>query len=52
MRISEEYRQFGKKPANVSINEGLLREAKALGINLSAALESALEIEVRARKRV
>lgn len=51
MRISEEYRQFGKKPANVSINEGLLREAKALGINLSAALESALEIEVRARKR-
>ena len=51
MRISEEYREYGKKPANVSINEGLLIEAKAFGINLSAALEAALTVEVRARKR-
>ena len=51
MRIGEEYREYGKKPANVSINEGLLLEAKALGINLSAALEAALTVEVRARKR-
>ena len=41
----------GKRAANVSINQGLLEEAKALDINLSATLERALEEEVRARKR-
>lgn len=51
MRISEEYRQYGKKPANVSINEGLLAAAKKLQINLSATFEKALEAEVRERRR-
>ena len=51
MRISEDYAGYGKRAANVSINQGLLEEAKALDINLSATLEKALEAEVRARMR-
>ena len=51
MRVAEAYVEYGKKPTNVSINEGLLREARALDINLSATLEKALEAEVRARRR-
>lgn len=34
--------QAPKKPANLSINADLLRQAKALDINLSATLEKAL----------
>ena len=51
MRVAETYAGYGKKPTNVSVNEGLLRDARALDINLSATLEKALEAEVRARKR-
>ena len=51
MRISEDYAGYGKRAANVSINQGLLEEAKALDINLSATLEKALDEAVRARKR-
>lgn len=51
MRISEEYAGYGKRPTNVSINQGLLEAAKALDINLSATLENALAEAVRARKR-
>ena len=51
MRVADEYAAYGKRAANVSINEGLLRDAKALDINLSATLERALEQEVRARRR-
>lgn len=51
MRIREDYSGYGKRATNVSINQGLLEEAKALDINLSATLERALEAEVRARKR-
>lgn len=51
MRIHEDYAGYGKRAANVSINQGLLEDAKALDINLSATLERALETEVRARKR-
>ena len=51
MRTREDYAGYGKRAANVSINQGLLEDAKALGINLSATLERALEAEVRARKR-
>lgn len=36
-----------KKACNVSINEDLLRQAKALGINLSQTLEAELEKRVR-----
>ena len=43
MRISEDYAGYGKRAANVSINQGLLEEAKALDINLSATLEKALD---------
>lgn len=52
MRIREDYAGYGKRAANVSINQGLLEEAKALDINLSATLERALTAEVRARKRM
>ena len=51
MRIHEDYAGYGKRAANVSINQGLLDEARALDINLSATLERALEQEVRARRR-
>lgn len=51
MRVADEYLAYGKRAVNVSINEGLLRDAKALDINLSATLERALEQEVRARRR-
>ena len=51
MRIREDYAGYGKRAANVSVNQGLLEEAKALEINLSATLERALEAEVRGRKR-
>jgi len=40
-----------KKPANLSVNSDLLNEAKALKINLSATLESALINEVKAARR-
>ncbi|MFC3714919.1 type II toxin-antitoxin system CcdA family antitoxin [Luteimonas soli] len=51
MRIREDYAGYGKRATNVSVNQGLLEDAKALDINLSATLEKALEAEVRARKR-
>jgi len=51
MGIREDYAGYGKRAANVSVNQGLLEEAKALDINLSATLERALGEEVRARKR-
>lgn len=51
MRIREDYAGYGKRATNVSINQGLLEDARALDINLSATLERALEAEVRARKR-
>lgn len=36
-----------KKASSLSINSDLLRQAKALDINLSATLEAALEVKVR-----
>lgn len=39
-----------KKACNVSINEDLLRQARALGINLSQTLEAELEKRVREAK--
>ena len=40
-----------KKPTNLSINSDLLTKARDLKINLSAALESALEAKVRLSAR-
>ncbi len=51
MRVKEDQGGYAKRAANLSVNAGLLDEAKALDINLSATLERALEAEVRARKR-
>lgn len=51
MRIKDERAAYAKRAANLSINAGLLDEAKALEINLSATFERALEEEVRARQR-
>jgi antitoxin CcdA len=39
-----------KKACNVSVNQDLLRQAKALGINLSQTLEAELEVKVREAK--
>ncbi len=44
-------RNAPKKPTNVSINSDLLTKARVLKINLSAALESALETQVRLSAR-
>lgn len=43
--------QTAKRATNVSINSELLHKAKALNINLSATLESALGDLVKARER-
>ena len=43
--------QSSKRAANVSVNGALLQKAKALKINLSATLESALSEVVKARER-
>ena len=51
MRVKDDRAAYGKRAANLSVNAALLDEARSLGINLSATLESALESEVRARKR-
>ena len=51
MRIREDYAGYGKRAANVSINQGLLEDARSLDINLSATLEKALLEEVRAARR-
>ena len=39
-----------KKPTNLSINSDLLRRAKELDINLSAALEQALTNQLKAKQ--
>ena len=51
MRIKDDRASYAKRAVNLSINAELLDEAKALGINLSATFERALEDAVRARKR-
>jgi antitoxin CcdA len=51
MRLKEDRAGYLKRAANLSVNAGLLDEAKALEINLSATFERALEDAVRARKR-
>jgi antitoxin CcdA len=51
MRVKDDRAGYAKRPANLSINAGLLEEARGLGINLSATMERALEAEVRERKR-
>lgn len=40
-----------KKPTNLSINSDLLKKAKALDINLSAALEQTLAEQVRIKQQ-
>jgi antitoxin CcdA len=39
-----------KKPTNLSINSDLLKKARALDINLSAALEQALTDQLKAKQ--
>ncbi|MEM8837590.1 MAG: type II toxin-antitoxin system CcdA family antitoxin [Pseudomonadota bacterium] len=41
---------MGRKATNLSLDEHLLQEAKALGVNISRAAESGLELAV-AEKR-
>ncbi len=40
-----------KKPTNVSVRADLLAEARALGLNLSRTLETALEQAIREKRR-
>ncbi len=39
-----------KRPTNVSLSDGLLAEAKSLGVNVSRACENGLADEVRQEK--
>ncbi len=41
---------MNKRAANLTVDEELLADAKALGINLSATFETSLRDAVRARK--
>ena len=57
MRMTSAGKSFGlydeaarKRPANLSINSDLLAKARALGVNLSGALEEAL-VDRLARQR-
>ena len=43
--------QAPKRPTNVSINSDLLAKAKGFDINLSATLEHALAVQLRAEQR-
>ena len=43
MRVKEDRAGYAKRSANLSVNAGLLDEARALEINLSATLEKALD---------
>ena len=43
--------QAPKRATNLSINSELLKMARELGINLSAALEQALAEQIRAKQR-
>lgn len=47
MRISGYDTEARKRPTNVSLNEDLLRKARELGINVSAAAEEGLASRVR-----
>ena len=40
-----------RKPTNLGVNEDLLRQARALNINLSATLERALSEQLREKRR-
>lgn len=41
---------MNKRATNLTVDEALLAEAKALGINLSATFEASLRAAVRARQ--
>jgi antitoxin CcdA len=51
MRMSNAQRRLRKSPTNLSVRDDLVRRAKALGLNLSEILETALEAAVRAAER-
>jgi antitoxin CcdA len=42
---------MAKRPTNLSIDAGLLRQARELDINLSATIEAALRELIRRRRR-
>jgi antitoxin CcdA len=43
--------QAPKRPANLSVNEDLLRQARALNINLSAILEESLIHKIQSKQQ-
>jgi antitoxin CcdA len=49
--MAERNRSIPKRATNVSVRSDLLDEARAAGVNLSAALERALGIEIAELKR-
>jgi antitoxin CcdA len=51
LRMSLYDRSAPKRAANVSVNADLLRQAKALGVNLSRTLEKGLEEALREQRR-
>lgn len=51
MRMANAQRRPRKAATNLSVNDALVRRARALGLNLSEILETALEAAVRAAER-
>jgi antitoxin CcdA len=54
MSANQKFASKGKpvrRPANISLNAGILAEAKELGINVSRACEGGLEAEIARVRR-
>lgn len=51
MQASEKVKAH-RKPTNLSLDSELLREAKALGINVSRSAEAGIEAAVRSQKQI
>ena len=51
MHASEKVKTH-RKPTNLSLDNELLREAKALGINVSRSAEAGIEVAVRRQKQL
>jgi antitoxin CcdA len=51
MRMADAHRRSRKAATNLSVREDLVRRARALGLNLSEILETALEAAVHAAER-
>jgi len=50
MRHRQDFPDRGRKPTNVSLDIGLVSDAKALGLNISRACEAGLAAQIAAAR--